>query len=158
MKITETYEWNYVHSTDIATIETTQEENDVDIIETTPEYFAKMLANEENVQKVSETLEKFGISVKTKYGNYRPLYDVLSDIGERWEQLKDSFLRGESMEKFVKLTTSESGDWQILEVDGVEWASGHSISADDWLGLISEHFGGMIDRATISDEEMELRC
>ena len=102
MKITETYEWNHVHSTDIATTETTQEEN------------------------------------------------VLSDIGERWEQLKDSFLRGESMEKFVKLTTSESGDWQILEVDGVEWASGHSISADDWLGLISEHFGGMIDRATIS--------
>ena len=62
------------------------------------------------------------------------------------------------MDKFVKLITCESGDWQILEVDGVKWASGHSISADDWLGLISEHFDGMIERATISDEEMEARC
>ncbi len=91
MKLTETYEWNHVHSTDIAAIETTQEENDSDIIGTTPEYFARMLADEENVQKASKALEKFGISVKTKYGNYRPLYDVLADIGERWEQLKDSF-------------------------------------------------------------------
>ena len=61
-------------------------------------------------------------------------------------------------EKFVKLTTSESGDWQILTVDGVECASGHSISEVDWLGLISEHFDGMIERVTVSDEEMEVRC
>lgn len=62
------------------------------------------------------------------------------------------------MDKFVKLTTSESGDWQILEVNGTVWASGHSISENDWLGLISEHFDGMIERKTISDEEMESRC
>lgn len=67
-------------------------------------------------------------------------------------------LKDKNMEKFVKLTTSESGDWKILEVDGVKWASGHSISENDWLGLISEHFDGMIERATISDEEMEARC
>lgn len=35
------------------------------------------------------------------------------------------------MEKFVKLTTSESGDWQILEVNGIEWASDHRISEND---------------------------
>lgn len=62
------------------------------------------------------------------------------------------------MEKFVKLITCESGDWQILEVDGVEWASGHRITEDDWLELISEHFDGMIERRCISDEEMEARC
>ena len=62
------------------------------------------------------------------------------------------------MEKFVKLTTCESGDWQILEVDGVEWASGHSISEHDWLGLLSEHLDCQIEYQTISDEEMELRC
>ena len=62
------------------------------------------------------------------------------------------------MDKFVKLTTSESGDWQILEVDGVEWASDHSISENDWLGLISEHFDGMIEMITVSDEDMEERC
>lgn len=62
------------------------------------------------------------------------------------------------MSKFVKLTNCESGDWQILEVDGVVWASGHSISEHDWLGLISEHFDGMIECTCISDEEMEVRC
>ena len=62
------------------------------------------------------------------------------------------------MEQIITLTTSKSGDWQILEINGIEWASGHSISVDDWLRLISEHFGGMIERATISDEEMETRC
>lgn len=62
------------------------------------------------------------------------------------------------MEKFVKLTTSESGDWQILEVNGIEWASGHRISENDWLGLIREHFGGIVEKEVISDEEMETRC
>lgn len=58
----------------------------------------------------------------------------------------------------IKLTTCESGDWQILEINGTSWASGHSISEDDWLGLLSEHFDCMIERENISDEEMELRC
>lgn len=62
------------------------------------------------------------------------------------------------MEKFVKLTTSESGDWHILEVNGIEWASDHRISENDWLGLIREHFGGMVEKEVISDEEMEARC
>ena len=61
-------------------------------------------------------------------------------------------------EKFVKLITSESGDWQILEVDGVEWASGHSISCNDFLGLLSEYFDCQIEAVCISDEEMEAKC
>ena len=62
------------------------------------------------------------------------------------------------MEKFIKLTNCESGDWQILEIDGVEWASGHSISDVDWLGLLGEHFDCQVESVCISDEEMELRC
>ena len=76
MKLTETYEWNHVHSTG------------VDTIETTPEFFARMAEDEANVQKATEFLGKLGIQVKTEYGNYRPTYDVLKDIGEYWEQLK----------------------------------------------------------------------
>lgn len=60
--------------------------------------------------------------------------------------------------KHVKVTNCESGDWQILEVDGVEWASGHSITEHDWLGLLSEHFDAQIECDCISDEEMEIRC
>ena len=61
------------------------------------------------------------------------------------------------MNKHVKLTTCESGDWEILEIDGKEWASGHSISVHDWLGLFSEHFDAQIECDCISDEEMEMR-
>lgn len=79
MKLTETYEWNHVHST----------EDDICPIATTPEYFARVLAYEENVQKAIEFLESHGIQVKTKYGYYRPTYDVLKDIGKYLETLKD---------------------------------------------------------------------
>ena len=71
MKVTETYKWNHVHST----------EDDICQIATTPEYFARIAEDEMNVQKATDFLEKLGIRVKTEYGNYRPLYDVLVDIG-----------------------------------------------------------------------------
>ena len=62
------------------------------------------------------------------------------------------------MEQFVKLITCESGDWEILEINGTRWASGHSISDNDWLGLLSEHFDCLIERTCVSDEEMKLLC
>ena len=62
------------------------------------------------------------------------------------------------MENFVKLTNCESVDWQILEINGAVWSSGHSIPDHDWLGLLSEHFDCQIECACISDEEMELLC
>ena len=62
------------------------------------------------------------------------------------------------MENYIKLITCESGDWEILEINGVEWASGHKIHNIDWLGLLSEHFDCQIQCTCISDEEMESRC
>lgn len=88
MKLTETCEWNHVHSTEsdisaVSAIEKTQDKNDDDIIiGTTPEYFARLAENEVNVQKATDFLLKLGIRVKTEYGDYRPTYDVLRDIGD----------------------------------------------------------------------------
>ena len=62
------------------------------------------------------------------------------------------------MKQFIKLTTCESGDWQILEINNTAWASGHKISEHDWLGLLSEHFDCQIECKCITDEEMEQRC
>lgn len=59
------------------------------------------------------------------------------------------------MENFVKVTNCESGDWQILEINGTRWASGHSLSDNDWLGLLSEHFDCQIEMCCVADEEME---
>ena len=89
MKLTETWEWNHVHSTEsdisatTAIDEKVQDKNDDDIIiGTTPEYFTKLAEDEINVQKATDFLKKLGIKVKTEYGNYRPTYDVLRDIGD----------------------------------------------------------------------------
>ena len=72
--------------------------------------------------------------------------------------VKQRYLRSKYMEQTITLTTSKSGDWQILEINGTEWASGHSISNVDWLGLLGEHFNCQIEVIWISDEEMEARC
>ena len=57
----------------------------------------------------------------------------------------------------IKITTCDSGDWTIVEIDGKEVASGHSISNHDWLGILSEYFDADIEMDCISDEEMEMR-
>lgn len=58
------------------------DKNDDIKIETTPEYFASLLIDEENIERATFFLKKIGIAVKTEYGNYRPTCDVLKDIGE----------------------------------------------------------------------------
>lgn len=82
------------------------------------------------------------------------VYHSVTDPTELIKVLTEALLE----KPFIELTASESGDWQILEVDGIEWASGHSISEFDWIRLISEYFGIKIEKKTISDEEMEARC
>ena len=60
---------------------------------------------------------------------------------------------------YITLTTCESGDWEILEVDYGETfrASGHSISNHNWIDLLKE-LGHKVERKIISDEEMEQIC
>ena len=58
----------------------------------------------------------------------------------------------------IKITTCDSGDWTIIEIDGKEVASGHSISTYDWVEIVEEYFGINVTEECISDEEMETRC
>ena len=55
----------------------------------------------------------------------------------------------------IKITTCDSGDWTIIEIDGKEVASGHSISTYDWVEIVEEYFGINVAEECISDEEME---
>lgn len=59
--------------------------------------------------------------------------------------------------KYFKLTTCESGDWEILEEDGCEVASGHRIDNHTWIEVLRS-LGCHVDEECISDEEMEQRC
>lgn len=58
----------------------------------------------------------------------------------------------------IKIITCESGDWTIVEVDGKEEASGHTITNHDWLGILIKYFDVDVEADVISDEEMEERC
>ena len=51
-------------------------------IETSVDFLEKTIAEEVNVQKVTDFLEKHGIKVKTEYGYYRNTFDVLKDVAE----------------------------------------------------------------------------
>ena len=69
MKITEIYEWNHEYSKDDLKITIT------------PEYMETLWNEKIDILKAEKILNKYGIQVKTEYGNYRPLVDVLIDIG-----------------------------------------------------------------------------
>lgn len=53
-------------------------------IETTPEYFERIAKDEELVRIATKQLENWGVTVTTEYGEYRPTYNVLRDLGEIW--------------------------------------------------------------------------
>lgn len=58
-------------------------------IKTNLEYISEELAKQNNAQNAIELLERFGIQVKTEYGYYRSLYDVLVDIGKAMEKANE---------------------------------------------------------------------
>lgn len=110
---------------------------------------------------VQRTLESVDESVCASFDNddQRAAYHMgVVNTLSALEALLNDDEEDEQVDKFVKLIGCESGDWQILEVDGEKWASGHSILDTHWLGLLSEHFDAMIECKIISDEEMELLC
>ncbi len=79
-KLTDTYE--HEHTSDIDINGTINKNLSMSL-----EYISEELAKQNNVQNAIDLLEKFGIQVKTEYGYYRSLYDVLVDIGKAMEKL-----------------------------------------------------------------------
>jgi hypothetical protein len=55
----------------------------------------------------------------------------------------------------VRLISCESGDWDVLEVDGEVYHEGHSIPDSVWLQLV-EMLGAETETEVISDEAMEM--
>ena len=62
-----------------------------------------------------------------------------------------------SNKPYIKLTTCDGGDWEILEVDCGEsyFRSCHSLSNKDWINFL-DLLGYEVEEVEISDEEMEL--
>jgi hypothetical protein len=54
----------------------------------------------------------------------------------------------------IEVITCESGDWEVLKVDGKIEYEGHDIPEFVWMTLI-EKLGHTADPRIISDEDME---
>ena len=50
--------------------------------------------------------------------------------------------------------TNESGDWEVLLLNGEIYYEGHSIPTFIWLNLITE-LGHVVNTRELADEEME---
>lgn len=54
----------------------------------------------------------------------------------------------------VELLTCDSGDWNVLKLDGEVFASGHTILVHEWLALLI-HSGIDALETKLTDKEME---
>ena len=54
----------------------------------------------------------------------------------------------------VELLTCDSGDWNVLKLDGEVFASGHTIPVHEWLALLI-HSGIDALETNLTDKEME---
>ena len=54
----------------------------------------------------------------------------------------------------IKLFTNESGDWEVLLLNGEIYYEGHNIPTFIWLELICE-LGYEVSTKDLTDEEME---
>lgn len=58
------------------------------------------------------------------------------------------------MDNTIGLVTNESGDWEVLLLNGEIYYEGHDIPAFIWLNLITE-LGYVVNTRELTDEEME---
>ena len=55
----------------------------------------------------------------------------------------------------IKLITCNSGDWEVLKIDGEIFAENHRLSSYDWVRFLNK-LGYKIKEIEISDEDMEM--
>ena len=60
------------------------------------------------------------------------------------------------MKDTIRLITNESGDWEVLLLNGEVYEEGHSIPAYTWMSLIQD-LGHEVSTEDVTDEEMEYK-
>lgn len=58
------------------------------------------------------------------------------------------------MKNTIRLITNESGDWEVLLLNGEVYEEGHSIPNHAWINLIHD-LGHEVSMEDVTDEEME---
>ena len=55
----------------------------------------------------------------------------------------------------IELITCDSGDWEVLKIDGEIFAENHRLSSYDWVRFLNK-LKCEIEEIEISDEDMEM--
>ena len=58
------------------------------------------------------------------------------------------------MKSIIRLITNESGDWEVLLLNGKVYEEGHDIPKHTWVNLIRD-LGHEANAEEVTDEEME---
>lgn len=84
------------------------------------------------------------------------LQEQVDDLNEEVSDLEHLLKEGKISKEKIKLTTSESGEYAILQYKDF-FREGHVIAEFDWMDLL-KYLGYKIEDKEISDEEMEKLC
>ena len=55
----------------------------------------------------------------------------------------------------IELITCDSGDWEVLKIDGKIFAEGHRLSSYDWVRFLNK-LGHKVEEIEISDEDLAM--
>lgn len=55
----------------------------------------------------------------------------------------------------IELITCDSGDWEVLKIDGKTFAENHRLNNYDWVRFLNK-LGYKVEEIEISDEDMEM--
>lgn len=72
-------------------------------------------------------------------------------------ELKEKYVKEQEVDRMgntICLVTNESGDWEVLFLNGEIYYEGHNIPTFIWLNLVRE-LGHEVSTKDLTDEEME---
>lgn len=84
------------------------------------------------------------------------LQEQVDDLNEEVSDLEHLLKEGKISKEKIKLTTSESGEYAILQYEDF-FREGHVIAEFDWMDLL-KYLGYEVEDKEISYEEMEELC
>lgn len=111
---------------------------------------------DEEYYELEKELEKSDGYLRDTEDEVDRLQEQVDDLNEEISDLENLLKEGKVTKDKIKLTTKESGDWEILKYKDFK-REGHQISDDDWIDLL-KCLGYETEDKEISDKEMEKLC
>ena len=111
---------------------------------------------DEEYYELEKELEKSDCYLRDAEDEVDRLQEQVDDLNEEVSDLEHLLKEGKISKEKIKLTTSESGEYAILQYEDF-FREGHVIAEFDWMDLL-KYLGYEVEEKEISDEEMEEMC